>query len=157
MTVIHRTPAPAVDRVTSTSEAAGHFRGKRTGADEDDAASLGDVTRDERTVGMGTEALKVPLTNDFGVGQYALSQSEQRRIAPPVERCEERLELRLHFRLADQRRAQAAHDLEEQRVGFRVGHHRRVGVVPLVAVRPLREEGDLAQTRAPERGSGGHG
>ena len=157
MTVIDRAPAPAVDRVTR--EAAGRFRGKRTGTDEDDAASRWNVTRDERTVGMGTEALKVPVTNDLGVGQHALAQSEQRRIALPVERGEERFELRLHFRLADQRRAQSAHDFEEQPVGLGVRHDRRVGspsVIPLVAVGLFREKGDFAQTRAPKDSPGGY-
>jgi hypothetical protein len=104
---------------------------------------------------MGAETLKVTLTNDFGVGEYTLSQSEQRRIVPPVERREERLELRLHFRLADERRSQAAHDLQEQRVGFFVCYYRRVRLAPIVgAVGFFREEGDFTQACAPEDSSG---
>lgn len=106
------------------------------------------MCRGEATVGVGPEPLEVRVANVFGVCKNPLSDRVQPAVCARVDRGQEGFELRLHFRFADERRTQAADDLEEQRVGVSVGDQ---GCVRSPDPR-FGQEMNLAQACAPRRG-----
>lgn len=116
-----------------------------------DARKAREVPSGKRPVRARAEPGEVLRANRFRVSQHALT--ERLKGAPPAaliaQARHECTELTHHLRLADHRRVEAAHDLEQKPIGIRAAEHRVTGTERVGSEMLGKQERDLAQAGLP--------